>query len=168
MDDNRPSDEEILRYERQIKEEELGSIPLIGDKVDFSQLEHEYSNGAEVFQRKIKQLKSTCSGLRCSKRDGNCFYRSLGFRMCELLWQHPDSEWSNLVIKNVHDSRSKLKDAGYDDIITEDFFEPLQNHLKREPGQTLGTLLQSFQTDVIIHDIYFYSIFNISIFKVCE
>lgn len=36
---DRPSDEEILRYERIIKEQEIGGSPLVSDPLDFSQFE---------------------------------------------------------------------------------------------------------------------------------
>jgi hypothetical protein len=40
---DRPTDEEILQYERQIKEEHVGKDPLVGEITTFEQLEDEYS-----------------------------------------------------------------------------------------------------------------------------
>ena len=51
---DRPTDEEILKYERAIKEAETLTQPLVSDVLDFSSLFAQYETGLPIFKEKIK------------------------------------------------------------------------------------------------------------------
>lgn len=138
----RPSDEEILRYERQIKNEEIGGTPLVSDILDFTSLEAEYTNGNPIFVKKILALKAQCTGMRTIKKDGNCFYRAFAFRYCELVRSH-SGEWHDFILKQAQESKLILSESGYDMSILEDFCDPFFDALKD------GDLHKLFTTEYV-------------------
>jgi hypothetical protein len=50
----RPSDEEILKFEQSIKEKEVLEAPLVGPVEPMEHLTREYEHGAHSFQQKIE------------------------------------------------------------------------------------------------------------------
>ncbi|KAJ3088215.1 hypothetical protein HK102_009267 [Quaeritorhiza haematococci] len=54
----RPSDEEILKYERALKEAETASSPLVSDLLGFEGLEAEYAGGLPIFVEKIRASRA--------------------------------------------------------------------------------------------------------------
>ena len=65
----RPTDEEILKFEREIKEEEYGKSPLVSKLLDFTPLEVEYEEGASEFLEKISYLKNQYNGMRSIRKE---------------------------------------------------------------------------------------------------
>jgi hypothetical protein len=67
-EENRPTDEQILKYERELKDSLFKDMPLVGDRItNFDSLAAEYvDNPNKSFTKKIKQLSSLYSfhGLR--------------------------------------------------------------------------------------------------------
>jgi hypothetical protein len=66
--DDRPSDEEILKHMRLIKEQDIGGTPLVSELLDFSAIQAEYINGEPIYGKKIDYLKSTCLNMRTIKK----------------------------------------------------------------------------------------------------
>ncbi|TPX48093.1 hypothetical protein SeMB42_g01662 [Synchytrium endobioticum] len=122
FEETRPSDDEILRFEKEAKAEELNK-PVVSDITDFSALSMEYANGAAIFKSKIHSLATTCRGVRAIKKDGNCFYRAFGFRLAELLAEHDGSLWSDSVLARVVASKDMLVEQGYDLGAIQDFYD---------------------------------------------
>ncbi|KAJ3172403.1 OTU domain, ubiquitin aldehyde binding [Irineochytrium annulatum] len=147
--DTRPTDQEILDYERQLKEEMTGHQPLVGPLSDFSSLQLEYATGAAIFRRKIADLTTTHTGMRAIKKDGNCFYRAISYRFCEAVMQAAEgSDWRRVALERVEGTKDALKAAGYDPIITEDFFEPFRDALNLERAHGWEEkLLETFRTE---------------------
>ncbi|KND03028.1 uncharacterized protein SPPG_02098 [Spizellomyces punctatus DAOM BR117] len=152
--DDRPSDEEILRYERAIKEAETGASPLISDILGMQGLEKEFASGLEIFQRKVKHLSQTCKGMRTVKRDGNCFYRALSFRFCELLWERRGTPWAQAALARAASTKDIMTEMGYDMSLLIDFWEPFETALK--PQEDSKTLLEIFQTEYVSDTIVCY------------
>ncbi|KAJ3186551.1 OTU domain, ubiquitin aldehyde binding [Gaertneriomyces sp. JEL0708] len=145
-DANRPSDEEILKYETEIKAEYINA-PLISEVKDFKELTKEYETGLPVFKDKINHIASTCTGMRTVKRDGNCFYRAFAFRLCELVWANAATPWAAAVIERATATKTLMTEAGYDMSILIDFWEPLEMALTPQPD--ISKLYEMFQTDYI-------------------
>ncbi|KAI8819263.1 peptidase C65 Otubain-domain-containing protein [Fimicolochytrium jonesii] len=160
---DRPTDEEILQYEKAIKAAEVGDTPLIGDVTGFDGLLAEYAL-SPVFLSKAHNLSSTSTGIRTAKRDGNCFYRAFSFRLCELLHQHSDTPWAKAVVKRAEGTRGVLGEVGYDVGLLEDFWEVFEGVLRpvgEEGGQTEGgeggeTLLEKMRTEYVSDTIVCY------------
>ncbi|KAL2918810.1 hypothetical protein HK105_201644 [Polyrhizophydium stewartii] len=176
--DARPSDEEILRYERQIKAGEM-EMPLVGDMVGFQRLHEasaqpeaadqglagvapaqpkltgEYENGLPVYMDKIDHLKKTCLGMRSVRKDGNCFYRAFGFRLAELVWENRGLPWHRAVLERATATKALMTTMGYDMSILEDFWEKFEEVLKfdKEDRSELAT---SFRTEYISDTVVCY------------
>ncbi|TPX59532.1 hypothetical protein PhCBS80983_g02428 [Powellomyces hirtus] len=119
----RPTDDEILQYERKIKEPHT-LAPLVGEKTGFESLQAEYADGSPTTQAKIALLAEEYSGLRCTRRDGNCFYRGLAYRLCELVSERKDTLWAKAVMQRLGPhSREAVGRAGYDLDLMGDFAE---------------------------------------------
>jgi ubiquitin thioesterase protein OTUB1 len=127
MEENRPSDEEILRYERMLKEQDHS--PLVSNLLDFSALEAEYYDGLPIYKSKIRYLQSSCLNMRTVKKDGNCFYRAFAFRFCELLRQNYGLPLYDELLKRARESKLILQAMSYDMSILEDFWEPFEQVL---------------------------------------
>ncbi|KAI8616309.1 peptidase C65 Otubain-domain-containing protein [Chytriomyces sp. MP71] len=141
--DDRPSDSDIIAYEKTLKAEFLAA-PLVGPATDFEALIAEYADGAnEAFKRKTAQLRQTGAAMRSVRKDGNCFYRGMCFALCEALINYQGSEWATKVRERILATRKTLADAGYDSSISEDFFEPLGEAI--EPSYTIEKLTDVFK-----------------------
>jgi len=72
--------------------------------------------------------------IRRLRRDGNCFYRAFLFQLFEhyaLNMQQYKSQYDALV-KIVEESKEDLsKNAGYDEIVIEDFYDVFLEKLKK-------------------------------------
>ncbi|KAI9356562.1 peptidase C65 Otubain-domain-containing protein [Zopfochytrium polystomum] len=160
--DDRPSDEAILAYERSLKETLLASHPLVSAPLPYALLAAEYAAAdSPLFLAKIASLTADHPDgtLRAVRKDGNCFFRAFGFRLCELVVTDrlraapSSSQWRTAVLRRVEESRQALKSAGYDPIVTEDFFEPFDEALKAE---SVDALLEKFQIEYISDTIVCY------------
>lgn len=69
------SDDAIVSHEQQIRRDEVESKPLLGPIEDPANLISEYTDNP-VFLPKIGHLCQLYSGIRRTRGDGNCFYRS--------------------------------------------------------------------------------------------
>ncbi|XP_049527411.1 ubiquitin thioesterase OTUB1 [Dermacentor silvarum] len=78
-------DEAILAQEKEIEREIAERIPLVDTKQDLSILEKEYALDDEVYQQKVKDLRSKYQSIRKTRPDGNCFFRAFSFAYLESL-----------------------------------------------------------------------------------
>jgi ubiquitin thioesterase protein OTUB1 len=148
---DRPTDEEILQYERKIKQEEIGNTPLVSTLLDFDSLEQEYASGESIWSEKIDQLKSSCTGMRRIKKDGNCFYRAFAFRFMELVQNtSSSSSFTEELMKRVVDTRKLFEETGYDWSIIEFFWEPFWEGIS-DPSTNLHQLFNTeYTSDTIV------------------
>ena len=134
------TDQEILDYEKLVKQDELQK-PMISPLEPFTSLLSEYSNN-DLISSKIQQLSKTKQGLRLIRKDGNCFYRAFAFKFCELVQK------SNSVSKYkeiVEGTIELLVNQGYERDIVQDFKEPLVAAL-----DNLDTFDQDYNFDTIV------------------
>lgn len=119
---------EIALTEKQTEEinKEQAQQPLIGEKQDLSSLQAEYSANP-IFSKKLEELTQTHSTRRSIRGDGNCFYRSYMFSICEQKLSGLISEetWKEMKEK-IEGSLPLLESVGYPDYILEPFLEEIQ------------------------------------------
>ncbi|KAI9207571.1 peptidase C65 Otubain-domain-containing protein [Polychytrium aggregatum] len=152
---DRPTDEEILRFERSIKEQETGNQPLVSELLGFEGLRAEYQSGLEAFRSKVEQLAESHMGLRTIKKDGNCFYRAFAFRFCELVWKNAGTDWASVMLNRAIASQALMAEMGYDMNLLEEFWDCFAEALKPH-GKTPEDLLTIFQTDYLSDTIVCY------------
>lgn len=153
-DSDRPTDEEILKYEKEITAEERAQ-PLVGDTaISFDALEAEYSTGNPIFLSKIKSLENSCSGMRKIKKDGNCFYRGFTFRFVELLWEASTSNptWYETTVARCLMTKDLLLEVGYELFAIEDFHDMFMDALKkRDTPEELNSIFQTdYMSDALV------------------
>ncbi|KAI8800096.1 peptidase C65 Otubain-domain-containing protein [Cladochytrium replicatum] len=146
----RPSDEEILRYEKEVRAEEIQK-PLVGQKSSFDWLREEYTGGEPIYLSKIESLSQTCGSMRKIRKDGNCFYRAFAFRLCEIVAASTSASFQNNVRARVSATSDLLSSQGYDMELLQDFMEPFADALKAESvakvEESLGT---EYVSDTIV------------------
>ena len=112
----RPTDAEILAFEKSIKEEYMAS-DLIGPKISTNELSAEFVDADPVYQVKLRLLGESFSSIRKVRKDGNCFYRALAFSFAEISIANPKA------IETLHATNVLMADCGYDMDLLSDFFQ---------------------------------------------
>lgn len=70
--------------------------------------------------------------MRRLRRDGNCFYRAFLFQLFEHLILTDDKTYYNKLVGIVEKSKEDLMvNAGYDEIVIEDFYDALLDTVKK-------------------------------------
>ncbi|KAK9818446.1 hypothetical protein WJX74_001972 [Apatococcus lobatus] len=116
----RPTDEQILAQENQIKAEEAQRHSLIGGIEPLSALAKEYEAGSSVFVNKIKTVEASYRAIRRARGDGNCFFRSFVFAYMEQLVNLQDLPERNRVVTCIRQWEKKLVEAGFEQLVFED------------------------------------------------
>lgn len=86
----------------------------------------EYQNNP-IFYLKVRWLidNSAYDGIRRLKGDGNCFYRAFGYAIVHALYQSQDICTRQSFLQHLGTVFDLLKQVGFDDDISHDFYEPL-------------------------------------------
>ena len=130
LDEQRKLMEQSVAYEEQLKKEIAESSPYISDLMDLSVLKQEYAtnkfeNCFEVLYQKYKRVRRL-------RRDGNCFYRAYLFQLFEHLILNDDKTYYKKLIDIIEKSKEDLMiNAGYDEIVIEDFYDTFLDTLKK-------------------------------------
>lgn len=136
-------DEAILAQEKEIEREIAERIPLVDTKQDLAILEKEYARDDEVYQQKVKDLRSKYSHIRKTRPDGNCFFRAFSFAYLESLLN--DKEEYTRFKKVAENSKEVLVSLGFQRFTIEDFHDTFMDVLKRiENNISLEDLLKIF------------------------
>uniref|UniRef100_L7M4G7 Ubiquitin thioesterase n=1 Tax=Rhipicephalus pulchellus TaxID=72859 RepID=L7M4G7_RHIPC len=136
-------DEAILAQEKEIEREIAERIPLVDSKQDLEILEKEYARDDEVYQQKVKDLRSKYSHIRKTRPDGNCFFRAFSFAYLESLLN--DKEEYTRFKKVAENSKEDLVSLGFQRFTIEDFHDTFMDVLKRiENNISLEDLLKIF------------------------
>lgn len=162
------TDADIARQQDEIKRAIEESQPLVGDVESPDVLLDEYKDNAALLP-KIADFASKYSGIRRSRGDGNCFYRS--FLVC--VGEHfvkagvtpvpadaaaaaamaadasqtaTQRKYASLVVY-IRESLEKLIALGYPDITTPDFQEAMLAYMESlaGPGATVEGVLEQFK-----------------------
>ncbi|KAI0030840.1 cysteine proteinase [Vararia minispora EC-137] len=126
-------------------------LPLIAAVAPIRVLREEY-DGAPAFVRQIDFLATKgYHGIRRTRGDGDCFYRSLAFAYIERIMSTPDPALeATIAISTLDAAVPLLETVGFDKFAYEDFYEELLGLLRRvgsgAPDQlSPETLLSAFQ-----------------------
>ncbi|KAF8071069.1 OTU1 [Scenedesmus sp. PABB004] len=140
----------------QIRESER-SKPYIGDVEPLAALKAEYANGSQVFVAKIGGLEPAYAGLRRTRGDGNCFFRSFIYGYLEWLLAHQPAREADAqrFAACLSGWKAKLSAAGYDGIVYEDPLDMLLGQVQAilisgtglDGGITPEQLLSNFRDD---------------------
>ncbi|KAG0425548.1 hypothetical protein HPB47_027293, partial [Ixodes persulcatus] len=114
-------DEAILAQEKEIEREIAERIPLIDNKKDLSVLQKEYSLEDDIYQQKVKDLRSRYSHIRKTRPDGNCFFRAFSFAYLESLLS--DKQEYVRFKKLAEQSKEALVSLGFQRFTIEDFHD---------------------------------------------
>jgi ubiquitin thioesterase protein OTUB1 len=129
--------------------------PLIDRVVNIAQLREEYELGSALFTTQIDGLvKRGFNGVRRTRGDGDCFYRSWAFAYIQRLLHSPYGEMAVVTaLSHLETTLPLLESAGFQPMVFEDFYEVFVSIIRQiiqpEPGGTILTsklLLEAFQS----------------------
>ncbi|ORX89015.1 cysteine proteinase [Basidiobolus meristosporus CBS 931.73] len=151
--DNGPTDEQILEYEQSIRDNQAKTVPLVNVDEDILQLLAEYAAGSKIFQTKIQKLSAEYDRIRRCRGDGNCFFRAFAYSWYENIMLANDPDLLNEARQLLLKTSDLLKDANFEPLAYEDFYDVALETLDSLPQQNSSTLLSIFQTDHISNAI---------------
>lgn len=126
------TDAQRLELASRLQNESNSHQPLISAVEPIEVLEKEYASNP-AFLGKIRWLKEEAGfiGLRRAKGDGDCFYRAFAFAFIYKIMTMKDRPMHHFTVKHVESTLQLLKQAGFDEDVVTDFYEPLKNLLAR-------------------------------------
>ena len=132
-------------HQRAIESEIAAQAPT-GARENCAVLLNEYKDNP-AFHNKINQLCSKYAGIRRSRGDGNCFYRSVAFQLLDGLRDQPAE-----IIERVRKQHSDVLEGlvgtlGYDRFTAEDFFEAFAEAVMEMPSKSIADLETMFGDD---------------------
>lgn len=150
------------RYElnqNHLDDSKRSTNPLIAELKPLSTLRAEYEGGSESFLKQIDFLQAQgYEGIRRSRGDGDCFYRSLVFAYIERIFGQEDRKKAvEASISTLEAFLPKLREVGFEEMVIDDSYEIprdlINGIVDSEPvsnnGATLtrAQLLEVFQDD---------------------
>ncbi|KAJ3343374.1 OTU domain, ubiquitin aldehyde binding [Gonapodya sp. JEL0774] len=145
--DDRPTDQQILDFEDKIRAELLADTPFVSEPAGLEALESEYAGGAEIFGKKLAQLKTEFPRYRSIRKDGNCFYRAFGWRLAELLWSGANTAWHDTAKAILISSIDILTASGYEQAMVQDFYDTFLSAMKLRESPNESSGLAVFQDE---------------------
>ncbi|KDQ54548.1 hypothetical protein JAAARDRAFT_397855 [Jaapia argillacea MUCL 33604] len=139
--------------------------PLIDQLKHIAVLRSEYEHGTPAFLQQIDYLRSQgYNGIRRTRGDGDCFYRSLAFAFVERLMNSEEEELEFSVMSAISTLESvlpMLEAAGFQKLVYEDFYETFVSIIKQivEPDRldhsnlTPALLLEAFQSPEVSNSV---------------
>ncbi|KAI0334138.1 cysteine proteinase [Cubamyces sp. BRFM 1775] len=139
--------------------------PLISPLESMTILRAEYENGTQEFVEQIDWLMNRgWIGLRRTRGDGDCFYRSLAFAYIEQILNATEPALAVISAVSVLESTQPLlEQAGYQSLVFEDFYESFVELINaiitpRADGRllTITSLLEAFNTPEVSNSVVMY------------
>ncbi|KAH9887088.1 cysteine proteinase [Cubamyces lactineus] len=139
--------------------------PLISSLEPMTTLRAEYENGSQTFVKQIDWLMNQgWIGLRRTRGDGDCFYRSLAFAYIEQILNATEPALAVTSALSVLESTQPLlEQAGFQSLVFEGFYEPFVELINaiinpREDGRllTITSLLEAFNTPEVSNSVVMY------------
>ncbi|KAI8073161.1 peptidase C65 Otubain-domain-containing protein [Gongronella butleri] len=157
------TDEQILQFEQQIKDEEAQKIPLVCQDEPVSKLEEEFKDN-EPFLKKIKNFSKEHTKIRRCRGDGNCFFRAVAFAWFESLLGR-ETRWQE-DLDRLKETPKLLDRAGFQSLAYEDFYDVTLGHFMQLPSvvHDRDMLLCWFQSEEISNAIVMHLRFVASAF----
>ncbi|CDO70422.1 hypothetical protein BN946_scf184999.g63 [Trametes cinnabarina] len=139
--------------------------PLIGALEPMATLRAEYENGSQSFVKQIDWLMDQgWIGIRRTRGDGDCFYRSLAFAYIEQILNATEPQLAALKALSILDQMpSQLKAVGFQELVFEDFHDAFADLIKavvepRVDGRllTISSLLKAFNEPETSNSVVMY------------
>ncbi|CAI5732008.1 unnamed protein product [Hyaloperonospora brassicae] len=127
--------------------------PLLSDRLPLLCLKAEYAGNVNAnFTHGIELLDTRYAALRRVRGDGNCFFRSFIFTLCEHLLPSRGADDSNAALRSriqhkIQQSKSELVALGYSDVAIDAFWETFVEYLAAMETRSHAELVQDFQTE---------------------
>ncbi|TDL26983.1 cysteine proteinase [Rickenella mellea] len=146
---------QLYELNQSVLNDTVADRPLIAEIVPLTALRAEYEGGSQSFVKQIDYLAGLgYKGIRRTKGDGDCFYRSLAFTYIEQILHSPDQSLAVATAESLLDSSlPMLEAAGFQRMVVEDFYDVVVNLIRQvivpEPNGTTLTpslLLDAFQS----------------------
>ncbi|KZS95353.1 cysteine proteinase [Sistotremastrum niveocremeum HHB9708] len=141
----------------------LSSRPLISALGSIGSLRTEYTSPSFISQ--LQYLESNgYVGIRRTRGDGDCFYRSLAFAYIERIMQAPDKELAVAkATSQLYETQKLLDAAGFQKMAYEDFYDVIVSLLETVVNGSNGSqpltpalLLQAFQDPEVSNSVVVY------------
>ena len=140
----KPSDEEILQYENELRKEEASTGPLVGPALPFSVLRDEFQESNFALKLEKLETEFNFGEIRKCRRDGNCFYRAVAFDLIEAFRKDPQ----NSMDTYRESWKNQLKAVGFEPVIYEDFSDAFWSFVEdREGASTSLNLQEAWEID---------------------
>ncbi|OJT14251.1 Ubiquitin thioesterase otubain-like [Trametes pubescens] len=139
--------------------------PLISQLVPMTNLREEYENGSQTFVMQIDWLmKQGWVGIRRTRGDGDCFYRSLAFAYIERILHATEPTMAVIsAISVLETTESLLERVGFQKLVFEDFYDDFLGLINaviqpRQDGQllTINSLLEAFNVPEVSNSVVMY------------
>lgn len=122
----RPTDEAILSFEQEIRNDVAQNNPLISDLFPITCLLLEYENNPSYHDTIQKFICPKYKSYRKCRGDGNCFYRAFSFAFIEQQSLIPN------IDKLIGNMKNLLSSVGFDKFAYDDFMEEFVQFLDQE------------------------------------
>ena len=137
----KPSDEEIIRYENELRNEQAAQGPLVSPLLPLSILHDEFPDTNFALKLDLLNSKHQFVEVRKCRRDGNCFYRAVAFDLIETFKMDPQGS----IQKYQEIWKDQLKAVGFEPVIYEDFSEAFWSYL--DNGNLDISLQEAWESD---------------------
>lgn len=138
------SDEDILAYEKKVKADADGFMPLVGEPIPTAVIREEYDTEKDAtIKATLDEFLAKNETYRTIKKDGNCFYRAYAFRLLELVYQDryclPEGQnpkergqWGLALERRLDSTKGLLEEQGYSIDLLIDFYNVIVELLHLE------------------------------------
>ncbi|KAH9856300.1 cysteine proteinase [Lenzites betulinus] len=136
--------------------------PFISELQPMSSLREEYENGSQVFVKQIDWLvRQGWAGIRRTRGDGDCFYRSLAFAYIERIMDAEEPALAVIsAISVLETTPLLLEQVGFQKLVFEDFYDDFVGLIKsviepRHDGRLLNvsSLLETFNVPEVSNSV---------------
>ncbi|KAI0830110.1 cysteine proteinase [Trametes gibbosa] len=136
--------------------------PLISELLPMASLRAEYENGSQIFVKQIDWLMNQgWAGIRRTRGDGDCFYRSLAFAYIERIMHAEEPALAVIsAISVLETTPPLLEQVGFQKLVFEDFYDDFVGLIKsviepRHDGRllTVTSLLETFNVPEVSNSV---------------
>ena len=117
--------EELIQLndaQNEIIKRDVEKEPLISSPLKLAVLFEEYQNADNFLKKAISlEKKFGKTVIRKARKDGNCFYRSYIFRLCEILCMGNQHFVKFRIFEKIKEFNGMMLKAGFESVVFEDF-----------------------------------------------
>ena len=129
--DTQNQDELIIKQQEEIQKDIAAKSCLVSESLSWTNLEQEFENDP-VFKSKVVKLSEKYAKFRRIRPDGNCFFRAVGYRLCEKLLS--DETELKRIKDNISPSKDEMVKLGMPEFTVEDFYDNFMDTLNQLGG----------------------------------